>query len=232
MKKLLLTSLLGLLFVNEGWSLPLLQLDIQGGTYVGGTDQTTYANGTSFTLYALLNNPNSTQLGNQYFISAAILPNPGNPTPANFGSFSINGVTYSAASGMQYGNPPLDTTSQDLPSHGIFSTWYAEVGFTFSATNTLNAYNVQSDPYDPESRFSLTGTMIYQAFNIDISGLAPGYSVHFDLYDPGSPIVKAPFSHDAQSGEGHNVPDGGVTLILLGTGLIGLRSFRKILPAK
>jgi protein with PEP-CTERM/exosortase system signal len=214
-----------------GWSLPVLQLDIQGGAFVGGSDETTYANSDHFELYALLTPKKAASLSAQYFISAAIVPNPGQFVPADFGSFTINGITFSSSSGMQFGNPPVDALSADLPGHGIFNTWYGEVGFTFSAANRLTQYNVQDDPYDPESRFSPSGTTYYQAFTIDVSNLSPDYSVHFDLYDPGTPIVKAPFSHDAQSGfgggGGRSVPDGGGTFALLGAGLTGLVGFSR-----
>src|SRR4030095_2616226 len=69
MKRLILSIALGLLLSSSLWALPSLQLDITGGTYVGGTDETTYSDGPTFELLALGLNPSGT-----YFLSAAIVP--------------------------------------------------------------------------------------------------------------------------------------------------------------
>jgi hypothetical protein len=85
--------------------------------------------------------------------------------------------------------------------------------------------------------------MYYAMFSIDTTGLAPGYGIHFDLYNEklylkskgGNSVGDidvmdfAPFSHDAQSG--NRIPEPG-TMVLLGTGLIGIagwgrKRFRK-----
>ena len=68
--------------------------------------------------------------------------------------------------------------------------------------------------------------MYWMAFSLDLSGLAPGYSLHFDLYDE---IVRsngdidrsdfAPFSHDAQGSR--QIPEAS-SLLVLGAGLVGL----------
>jgi hypothetical protein len=216
----------GLTVGSTAHALPMLQLDIQGGTYVGGSDETTYANSSTFTLYALLN---SLTPGGSYAISAAIVPHTSIPLTEPFGSFSIGGQTFSAAN-MSYGTPPFDSGFDDIPGHGIYATHYAEITFNFTAIDLyrMNAYNVQDDAsVDPESQRDANGSMLYQSFFVDASGLAPGYAIHFDLYDPDNMNTTfAPFSHDAQSG-GTPVPDGGMTVSLLGIALLGLGGLRR-----
>lgn len=227
-KKGILTGVALLGLVNAAKAIPTLQLDVGGGIYVSGTEETVMAQGNPFTLYALFDtisghgNPSGT-----YYISAAIVPKVG-PSPGNFGSFQINGTTYSAGSGMQYGGPPVDSLYPDLPYHGIFNTFYAEIPFTFNLANKAASYNTQDNPGGPT--LDSNGKLIFQAFNVDTSGLLGDYVVHFDLYDENVHQKKkiidyslsfAPFSHDAQSTQVH-VPDGGMTLVLLGMSLAGI----------
>jgi hypothetical protein len=69
---------------------------------------------------------------------------------------------------------------------------------------------------------------------VDMTGIADGYTVHFDLYTYGEKGGKrisitdfAPFSHDAEGGGGTSVPDGGATAALLGIGVLGLAAVRR-----
>jgi hypothetical protein len=73
--------------------------------------------------------------------------------------------------------------------------------------------------------------MYYKVFDVDVSGLKPGYLIHFDLYN--TKVVEggdidvsefAPFSHDAESRS--RVPEPS-TLLLLGGGLLSLAVFGK-----
>ena len=97
------------------------------------------------------------------------------------------------------------------------------VGFYFANANRTTPYNVRDQPtVDPQSQIAAGGTMTYKRFDVDVSGLAAGFSVHFDLYDPKyKNTIFAPFSHDAQSGGG-SVPDGGATAALFVCGLCSL----------
>lgn len=224
LNKVLISLLLTLAFAPLGWTVPLLQLDVDNGVYIGAPDSSTHATDDPFTLVALYTN-GSAPTGS-YYISAAIVPKvgatpTGSPT-ANFGSFSIaiNGTTatYSAAQDMQYGGPPVDDYDvyPNLPTHGIYATWFAEVGFTFNPANTMPAYDVQTGELKANS------LSLYQNFTVDTSGLANGFAVHFDLYNEWVHQKKkatdynlefAPFSHDAQSRT--RVPDSASTFSLL-----------------
>ncbi|MDW8343543.1 MAG: choice-of-anchor N protein, partial [Verrucomicrobiae bacterium] len=61
-------------------------------------------------------------------------------------------------------------------------------------------YNTQDDPGGPT--FDPTGTAFAKLFTVDKSGLAPGWELHFDLYNKdrrGRVDINAPFSHDAST---------------------------------
>jgi hypothetical protein len=201
-----------------------LQLDASGGLYDNSTE-TTVATSPTFTLYAMLNS--LTPHGGNYFISAALFPAP-STVGGNYGSFVFDGQTVNATADMVYGSPT------NLPAHGIFPTWYKEFSFTFNPTKKFNNYNVEDVAgihagVTPSS----SGKALYEDFTIDVSGLAAGTTLVFDLYTYGASgtgkVKFAPFSHNAGSGGGGGnlVPDGGTTLMLLGAALAGLAAFRR-----
>ena len=208
------------------WAIPTLQLDTVPGTWDPIT-QTTIATANPFTLRALID-ASSVDITRNFYISAAIIPNPGVTPLPNFGSFTINGTTYSSSSGMQYGTPPVNAAIKNLPAHSIFPTWYAERIFSAVGSSTIAAYNTQ------DGSSGAPGSVLnYVDFEVNISGLLGStYAVHFDLYTYdliGNPLKIdefAPFSHDAQSG-GNTVPDGGSTAMLLGVAVMGLGALQR-----
>lgn len=235
LKTLIATASL-LMSANMSWAYPMLQLDASPGGYVYGTTESTITSGNSFTLYALYNATHSSAPSGTFYISAAVTPKVG-PTPVNFGSFTVDGTTYSSSVGssdpgyMQYGGPPVDNTDifPNLPTHGIYNTFYAEVAFSFDLNNKAKPYDVQTEAGIPVP--DVNGGFYYQAFSVDVSNLGAGYNVHFDLYDTEihnkrSSILFAPFSHDVESSH-TSVPDGGMTLVLLGAAMSGLVVIRR-----
>lgn len=213
----------------SAYAVPTLQLTVEDGKYVNttaaGKDETTYATGPSFTLYALLNPDSSNTLSDSYYISAAVVPKTAQTTPSpDLGSFSFAGSTVNVTSGMVYGTPPIDTVAGqssdpgDLADHGIFDTYFTQFSFIFKSTDYVKAFDAQtSTPTDPlvtDPTVADKDKMYFTAFKVDVSNLKPGYSIHFDLYntavcgdDKGQCSVVgdidqtqfAPFSHDAQS---------------------------------
>ena len=228
-----------LLFGGAANAVPTLQLDIGGGHYVGGDEQTIFSSGPVFNLYAYLIPGGSSTLGSTYYISAALVPQTG-PTGGNYGSFNFNGYNVDVTNDMIYGVPPLETAlggaekdSGDLAPHGIFETYFTEYEFKFDAGHQSGIYNTQ----DQAGQGPIAGSgMYYQMFSIDTSGLVGDYAIHFDLYNEkyyslrigSNPVGDidvndfAPFSHDAQS----KVPEPG-TLLLFGIGLIGFAAWSR-----
>lgn len=244
----------GMLLLSSSFkaeAIPVLQLGIVNGTY----DSLTETIITTSNQFQLVAYGNEISTSTNYFISIALAPKVGPAVPpGGIGSFKINNTTYDF-SDMVYGNPPLETLlsmqgydAGDLPSHGIFDTFFTELDFKFSGQKTASV-NTQNNPGNTPVNGS--GNLYYQIFNVDISSLLSGYNLHFDLYDETilssscvqrvkgkfvpiancTPVVTdtdinkfAPFSHDAETR--YSVPEPGA-LVLLGLGVLGLVTGRR-----
>ena len=206
-------------------AIPVLQLTIDGGTYNTSTETTVTSN-KIFNLYSLLT---ADSAAGDYRLSVAVIPKMAEVASGDYGSFKLNGNTFNVTADMIFGAPPEKAlmNKDELPSHGIYDTYYLEYDFKFDPPNTSSSYNVV-DPSNvgvaPSARLG-TGAF-WNLFAFDVTKMTIG--LHFDLYkvDPLTGLMLsgngsfAPFSHDAEDGpSGNNVPEP-QSLILLSMALI------------
>lgn len=221
-----LATIAALIFSANVFAVPTLQLDIEGGSYVGGTEESVITNNTVFDLYAYGNAGDTKfDINRTYYISMALTPQVSDLSGSLGTTFSFAGSNYTLAD-MVYGTPPLDDAFKDIGGHGIYDTYYFEYAFMFDALNTATLVNVQA-PGVAGSGPDTSGTgMYYQGFNVDMTNIAAlGFDVHFDLYTYGTngkTLVFAPFSHDA----GTAVSEA-ETIALFAIGLLGLGFIRR-----
>jgi len=145
-----------------------------------------------------------------------------------------------------YGIPP---STDDLPTHGIYQTYYQIYEFEFNNAQTT-IFNTTPSLLPGDSEGSTSGFL--ESVEVTINSLGQGNTgIHFDLftlYDDVQPgggsnggsitvdqIYKnAPFSHDAEWSGTLNPPDPDpdqipepTALWMLGLGLLGLAGFKR-----
>ncbi len=208
-----IATLAALTLSSPAHAIPTLQLDIGGGYYMNGTEQSVVTGADIFAVYALATSGGGMSaadiLAETYYLSVSITPKEG-PQASKLGSFTFQQEggsveTVDVTTDMTYGSPPLTATANPyLGGHDIFDTFYIERSFTFNALQTVATYNVEDDA---GASFSPGTSMYYIGFNIDMSLYDDSvHDLHFDLYS--SQIKKngeitlgdfAPFSHDAST---------------------------------
>jgi hypothetical protein len=238
MKRALFAVGIALLASTTASAVPVLQLDIAGGSY-DAADETIVTSADSFTVYAYAtptgNARRSSIVGRTYYLSIALTPET-RRSGADLGSFTVNGTVYDATADMTFGVPPIEASGRttydggDLARHGIYSTHFVQIPFTFSAANRSGEYNTADDP----GSGPIAGNdMYFAAFTVDKSLLADTHQLHFDLFSVrtswfGDRDIDrfAPFSHDAAT-VGSPVPEPTAALIFGGALLLTKVSTRR-----
>ncbi|MBI5451146.1 MAG: choice-of-anchor N protein [Gammaproteobacteria bacterium] len=227
-----------LLYGSWASAVPTLQLDIAGGHYVDGSEESTITGSNTFDLYAYAAYEQTSGLvssdsilADTYYLSVALMPK--TAVAGSYGIININGVDYDVTGDMVFGTPPMTSADALLGPHGIYDTYYLELVFNFNSSNKSGVYDVQG----AAGSGPIAGTgMYYNKFNFDISGLDAAHELHFDLYNTKvkqcnahqthcDPVITlddfAPPSHDAGTQRDHNVPEP-QTVALLGISLLML----------
>jgi hypothetical protein len=181
------------------WAVPNQQLDLEGGTYEGGDEESVVLNGPQFfTLWAITTESNGNggmresditgASAQTFYLSVALtgsFDSTTNPVGVKIEVDLGGGNTVMIESGdWVWGIPPVSNPeinkSTDLASHDVYPAWYFQIAYN-PAEYSCDTYNTQDNPGGPT--ISAGGASYCADFDISLKEWDNTLtSIHFDTY--------------------------------------------------
>lgn len=171
-------------FCNNVFAEPYLQLDAYLAVYDGGCEESIVSTQLNFTLSTPINsnsdevkgkNKGGGGIDDPFEISGVFSPKvPLTDSPPGLGLIYLDSVPILAVSDMLRGALPV-------LNHGVFDTYYYDHAFTLDPAIRAALYDSLDELSEPGPVVAV-GSLCFEDFQVDMSGLVSGLVAHLDLY--------------------------------------------------